>query len=38
MLGEVADTPDLGGVHGPVEDAVLDLIVDHESEAIEKVA
>ncbi len=38
VLGEVADNPDLGGVHGPVEDAVLDLIVDRESEAIEKVA
>jgi DNA topoisomerase IB len=38
VLGEVADDPDLGGVHGPVEDAVLDLIVDRESEAIEKVA
>jgi len=38
VLGEVADDPDLGGIHGPVEDAVLDLIMDRESEAIEKVA
>jgi DNA topoisomerase IB len=38
VLGEVADDPDLGGLHELVEDAVLDLIVDRESEAIEKVA
>ncbi len=38
VLGEVADDPDLGGIHGPVEAAVLDLITDSESEAIEKVA
>ena len=38
VLGEVADDPDLGGIHGPVEAAVLDLVADRESDAIEKVA
>jgi DNA topoisomerase IB len=39
-LGEVGDEGDVGGaIHGPVEDAVLDLIAgDEESPALEKVA
>jgi DNA topoisomerase I len=39
VLQEVADTSDLDSLHGPVEDAVLDLIAEEEeSPAIERVA
>jgi DNA topoisomerase I len=39
VLPEVADTNDLDSLHGPVEEAVLDLIAEEEaSDAIERVA
>ena len=39
VLTEVADTSDMDSLHGPVEDAVLDLIAEEEeSPAIERVA
>jgi len=39
VLGEVAETSDMDSLHGPVEEAVLDLIAaDEESAAIERVA
>ena len=39
MLGEVADASDMDSLHGPIEDAVLDLIAaEEESDAIERVA
>jgi DNA topoisomerase IB len=38
-LSEVAETSDMDSLHGPVEDAVLELICEHEdSPAIERVA
>ncbi len=37
-LPDVAEDPDLGALHGPVEEAVLDLIEGGESDAVEKVA
>lgn len=38
VLTEVGDSGDLGSLHGPVEDAVLDLLVGAESPVIERVA
>jgi DNA topoisomerase I len=39
VLGEVGETSDMDSLHGPVEEAVLDLIVEDESSpAIERVA
>jgi DNA topoisomerase IB len=39
VLGEVADTSDVASLHGPVEEALLDLIAEEESSpAIERVA
>ena len=39
VVPEIGDTSDMGSLHGPVEDAVLDLIAgDEESPVIEKVA
>ena len=39
VLGEVADSSDMDSLHGPVEDAVLDLIAaEEDSDAIEQVA
>ena len=39
VLGEVADASDMDSLHGPIEDAVLDLIAaEEESDAIERVA
>ena len=39
VLPEVADASDMDSLHGPVEEAVLDLIAaDEESPAVEKVA
>ena len=39
VLGEVAETSDMDSLHGPVEEAVLDLIAaDEASPAVEKVA
>ena len=39
VLGEVAETSDMDSLHGPVEEAVLDLIAaDEGSAAIERVA
>src|SRR2546423_5795899 len=38
VVGEFADTSDMDSLHGPIEDAVLDLIAAHEdSPAIERV-
>ena len=37
-LPDVAEDPDLGALHGAVEEAVLDLIEGGESDAVEKVA
>jgi DNA topoisomerase IB len=38
VLSEVAETSDMDSLHGPVEDAVLDLLAEEESPAIERVA
>jgi hypothetical protein len=39
VLHEVADTHDMDSLHGPVEEAVLDLIAAEESsDAVERVA
>ena len=39
VLGEVADSSDMDSLHGPIEDAVLDLIAaEEDSDAIERVA
>ena len=39
QLGEVGEEGDVGAIHGPAEEAVLDLIAgDEESDALEKVA
>jgi DNA topoisomerase IB len=39
VVGEVAATSDMDSLHGPIEDAVLDLIAAHEdSPAVERVA
>jgi DNA topoisomerase IB len=39
VMEEIGDTSDMGSLHGPVEEAVLDLIAgDEESPVIEKVA
>ena len=39
VLDEVADTSDMDSLHGPVEEAVLDLIAEEEdSAAVERVA
>jgi len=34
----VGDSGDIGSLHGPVEDAVLDLLADSDSPAIEQAA
>ncbi len=38
VLAQVGDSGDIGSLHGPVEDAVLDLLVGGESPAIERAA
>jgi len=38
VLTEIGDEGDIGGLHGPAEEAVLDLLAGHETPAIEKVA